>query len=554
MTIAFTGRAGASRATAGGGWRRWRALAGLAVVLLLGLSVLGGCAGLPPPDTPRPESRSIAAPAEAPLPTLVRELAIPERLSAVRPMPLPQDALNARLAMIAQARTAIDLQTYHLADDGTGRLILRALRDAAVRGVRVRLLLDDFYTAGMDDLLLGLAAHPNVELRLYNPWAGLRGWPLARLLQLAGDFARLNHRMHNKLLVADGAFAVAGGRNLADDYFLRSTQGNFIDFDLLVAGAVVTQLAAHFDTYWNSERVWPIQAVTRSRLEGEELRAYFDVATAPATVPHAAPPLPPTSTSNADPLTAAALRPARTIPERGHLGFFIAPAGAHADPPVKRRGAPNAPGSDTVAAQVLHMLDNAQSEVLMVSPYFVPGKVGMDGIERLRQRGVSVGLVTNATGSSDEPVVSLGYERHRIEMLRLGVRLYEVSSAQLKRDETLRTILGSSTGRLHAKMGFIDRRTFLAGSLNLDARSALINTELGVRVESPEMVKALLDFYRIESSTGVYELKLQDDGRGIRWVGLRDGREVSEDTEPEYGAWLRFKLWLWSLVISEELL
>ena len=139
-------------------------------------------------------------------------------------------------------------------------------------------------------------------------------------------------------------------------------------------------------------------------------------------------------------------------------------------------------------------------------------------------------------------------------MLRLGVRLYEVSSTQLKRDATLRTVLGSSTGRLHAKMGFIDRHILMAGSLNLDARSALINTEIGVGVDSAEMVKALLDFYRIESATGVYQLKLQEDGRGIRWVGLRDGREVSEDTEPEYDNWLRFKLWLWSLVISEELL
>ena len=552
MTMASTGPSGRYRE---GGWtRRWATLlAGLA--LLGALAALGGCASLPP-ELPRTESRAIAAPPAAPLPPRARALSIPDRLSAVRPMPLPQDALAARLAMLAQARTAIDLQTYHLADDSTGRLILRALRDAAVRGVRVRLLLDDFYTAGMDDLLLGLAAYPNVELRLFNPWASTRGWPLGRLVQLAGDFSRLNHRMHNKLFVVDGAFAIAGGRNLADDYFLRSTHGNFIDFDLLVAGAIVPQLAAHFDTYWNSERVWPIQAVARSRLEGDELRAYFDVATAPAaTAPDAlAPALPPTPSSSADPLSPDALRPTRPIPERGHLGFFIAPAGAHADPPVKRRGAPNAPGSDTVAAQVLHMLDNAQSEVLMVSPYFVPGRVGMDGMRRLRERGVAVGLVTNATGSSDEPIVSLGYERHRIEMLRLGVRLYEVSSTQLKRDETLRTILGSSTGRLHAKMGFVDRRIFLAGSLNLDARSALINTEIGVRVESPEMVKALLDFYRIESSTGVYELKLQDDGRGIRWVGLRDGREVSEDTEPEYDNWLRFKLWLWSLVISEELL
>jgi cardiolipin synthase C len=549
MTYVFTGRAGAPRAGTPGAWRSRSAMALLAAVLLL-----GGCASLPPPDAQRPESRSIAAPANAPLPALARELAIPDRLSAVRPMPLPQDALAARVAMMAQARTSIDLQTYHLADDSTGRLMLRGLRDAAARGVRVRLLLDDFYTAGMDDLLLGLAAQPNVELRLFNPWAGTRGWPLGRLLQLAGDFARLNHRMHNKLFVVDGAFGIAGGRNLADDYFLRSTHGNFIDFDLLVAGAIVPQLAAHFDTYWNSERVWPVQAVARSRLEGEELRAYFELATAPAAPETLAPPLPSTPSSRADPLSADALRTPHLIPERGHLGFFIAPAGAHADPPVKRRGDPNAPGGDTVAAQVLGMMELAQQEVLMVSPYFVPGKVGMDGLRRMRARGVSVGLVTNATGSSDEPIVSLGYERHRVEMLRLGARLYEVSSAQLKRDETLRTVLGSSTGRLHAKMGFIDRRLFLAGSLNLDARSALINTEIGVRVDSPELVKALLDFYRIESATGVYELKLQKDGRGIRWVGLRDGREVSEDTEPEYGTWLRFKMWLWSLVVPEELL
>lgn len=550
MKYAFTGRAGASRADARGGWHCWPALMVLAGVLLL-----SGCASLPPPDTQRAESRAIAAPADAPLPMLARELAIPDRLSAVRPMPLPQDALAARVAMMAQARTSIDLQTYHLADDSIGRLMLRGLRDAAARGVRVRLLLDDFYTAGMDDLLLGLAAHPNVELRLFNPFASTRGWPLGRLLQLAGDFSRLNHRMHNKLFVVDGAFGIAGGRNLADDYFVRSKHGNFIDFDLLLAGAIVPQLAAHFDTYWNSERVWPIHAVARSRLEGEELRAYFDLATAPSIVQEpVGAPLPRTSSSHADPLSPEALRPPREAPQRGHLGFFIAPAVTHADPPVKRRGDPDAPDRNTVAAQLLDILDHARQEVLMVSPYFVPGRVGMDGIRRLRERGVAVGLVTNATGSSDEPIVSLGYERHRIEMLRLGVRLYEVSSAQLKRDETLRTVLGSSTGRLHAKMGFIDRRLFLAGSLNLDARSALINTEIGVGVESPALVKALLDFYRLESSTGVYELKLQADGHGIRWVGLRDGREVSEDTEPEYDTWLRFKLWLWSLVVSEELL
>lgn len=524
------------------------------VAALLSTLMLGGCASLPT-EVARPVSRSISAPSDAPLPALVRGLAIPDRLSAVRPMPLPHDAWSARLALLAQARTSIDLQTYHLADDSTGRQMLRGLRDAAARGVRVRLLLDDFYTTGMDDLLLGLAAHQNVELRLFNPFAASRGWMLGRLLQLAGDFQRLNHRMHNKLFVVDGALAIDGGRNLADDYFLRGTQGNFIDFDLLAAGAVLPQLAAYFDEYWNSQRTWPLHAVARSRLDGEALRAYFDLATAPTDGPATRPSaLPPTSSSEADPMSADALRPPQVVPERGHLGFFIAPAWAHADRPVKRRGTPNAPDRDTVVSHMLSMMDRAQREVLMVSPYFVPGEIGMNAIRRLRERGVSLSLVTNSTGSSDEPIVSLGYERHRVEMLRLGLRLYEVSSAQLKQDKTLRSALGSSTGRLHAKMGFLDRRIFLAGSLNLDARSALINTELGVKVESPELVKALLDFYRLESQTGVYELKLQDDGHGIRWVGLRDGREVSEDTEPEYGAWLRFRLWLWSWLVPEELL
>jgi putative cardiolipin synthase len=526
------------------------------VAVLAATLLLGGCASLPR-DVPRTPSAAVPASPDTELGRIAMAAAAGKdpALSGFRLISWSEQSFAARLALAARAERTLDLQYYVLADDAAGRQLLRALRDAAARGVRVRLLLDDFYTAGMDDLLLGMAAHPNVEVRLFNPFAGTRGWPLGRLLQLAGDFSRLNHRMHNKLLVADGAFGLAGGRNLADDYFLRSRHGNFIDFDLLLAGAIVPQLAAHFDTYWNSERVWPIHAVARSRLEGEELRAYFDLATAPSTVQEpVGAPLPRTSSSHADPLSPEALRPPREAPQRGHLGFFIAPAVTHVDPPVKRRGDPDAPDRNTVAAELLDILEHAEREVLMVSPYFVPGRVGMDSIRRLRERGVAVGLVTNATGSSDEPVVSLGYERHRIEMLRLGARLYEVSSAQLKRDETLRTVLGSSIGRLHAKIGFIDRRIFLAGSLNLDARSALINTEIGVGVESPELVKALLDFYRIESATGVYQLKLQADGHGIRWVGLRDGREVSEDTEPEYDTWLRFKLWLWSLVVSEELL
>jgi cardiolipin synthase C len=533
----------------------WAVEAGGLLLVLLLLVLLGGCAGVPH-AVERPVSNSLAAPADAPLPQLVASFALPAGQSAVRPMPLPQDALAARLALFRQARTSIDLQTYHLADDSTGRLVLRALRDAARRGVRVRLLLDDFYTTGMDDLLLGLAAEPNVELRLFNPFHGIRGWPVARFAQLLGDFGRLNHRMHNKLLVVDGAFAIAGGRNLADDYFLRSASTNFIDFDLLLGGAVVAELAGHFDRYWNSRRVWPLQALADNRLDAEERRTYFEIASAPPedTTPVPSDSLKPTSTSHASPVSPDALRPLKPDLPRGHFDFFIAPAGSQADPPDKQRGVALEPVAGSVAAKLIGTLTSASREITMVSPYFVPGDVGMDRIRSLRAKGVQIHIITNATGTSDEPMVAIGYERHRVELLKLGVKLWEVSSGRLKQDNLVGVALGSSSGRLHAKMGFIDRRIFMAGSLNLDARSALINTEVGVGVDSPELVAALMRFYRLESYVGVYELRLKPDGRTIEWVARDASGGESAGAEPETSAWLRFKLWLMSLFVPEELL
>ncbi|WP_284620365.1 phospholipase D family protein [Aquabacterium humicola] len=551
----------------------------MALLVLVLVLALGGCAGVPR-AVERPVSASLAAPADAPLPQLVASFSLPPGQSAVRPMPLPQDALAARMALFRQARTSIDLQTYHLADDSTGRLVLRALRDAARRGVRVRLLLDDFYTTGMDDLLLGLAAEPNVELRLFNPFHGLRGWPVARFAELLSDFGRLNHRMHNKLLVVDGAFAIAGGRNLADDYFLRSASANFIDFDLLLGGAVVGELAGHFDRYWNSHRVWPLHALADNRLDAEERRTYFEIASAPpedmTPVPSDA--LKPTSTSHASLVSPDALRPLKPDLPRGHFDFYFAPAGSQADPPDKQRGqsplgrpeATDPPRGDrpagtqgarylepvagSVAAKLIGTLTNASREVTMVSPYFVPGDIGMDRIRALRAKGVQIHVITNATGTSDEPLVAIGYERHRVELLKLGVKLWEVSSGRLKADNLVGVALGSSSGRLHAKMGFVDRRIFLAGSLNLDARSALINTEVGVGVDSPEMVAALMRFYRLESYVGVYELRLKPDGRTIEWVARDATGGESASAEPETSGWLRFKLWLMSLFVSEELL
>ncbi len=219
--------------------------------LALVVGLLAGCAASLP-LVERPASMARTAPPDAALARLARDAGIAADQSGVYPLPQATFALDARLALVAYARESFDLQYHVIADEGIGHLILRGLRDAARRGVRVRLLLDDLHTTGMDRLLLGLAAEPNVELRLFNPFATGRESTLARALGLLLDFGRLNHRMHNKLFIADGAVAIVGGRDLANEYFLRGTEGNFIDFDMLVAGAVLPALNGGFDAYWNS--------------------------------------------------------------------------------------------------------------------------------------------------------------------------------------------------------------------------------------------------------------------------------------------------------------
>jgi putative cardiolipin synthase len=256
------------------------------VFFLAFMLLISACAGLPA-KVERPVSMTLVAPPDAPLVAMATALAVPADRSAVRPLVFPDLALEARLDLMRRARVSIDVQTYLIGNDPIGRMVLRELRNAALRGVRVRLLLDDLYAVGMDDLLLGLAAHPGVEVRLFNPFAyGRDGW-LPRLWHLATDLSRLNHRMHNKLFLADGVVAVAGGRNLADEYFMQSKAANFIDFDLQATGAIVSSLTRFFDDYWNNGRCFPIQALTHNGLDEAEQRRSFESLTAGDLAPAA---------------------------------------------------------------------------------------------------------------------------------------------------------------------------------------------------------------------------------------------------------------------------
>lgn len=530
------------------GWR----LRLLAWILPLCLCLgLGGCALLAPgrPDYPPPPRTELrVSPADSPLGRLQAASAVPEGRSAFKPMTLSGLSLRARLALIAQAQSSLDVQTYLIGDDATGHQLMRALRDAAGRGVRVRLLVDDLYTKGLTDLLLGLDAHPGIEVRLYNPFpAGRDSW-LLRAFSLAGDFHQLNRRMHNKLFIADGRFAVVGGRNLADAYFMRSDEGNFIDFDLLCTGVVVPELGHHFDDFWNSRFAVPLRALADNGLQPAERQRSFDVLSGPGVAPLRATPPPPG--------TAGLFGP-------DAMPWIVADARVYFDSPEKTAGVAAAPGAmPAEALPVARLMSAAEREVIVVSPYFLPSSQGLERLQAARERGVRVQVITNSLVDSDEPLVALAYGQRRMALVQAGVQLFEMSSQRLKRQTQLREVLAGSIGRLHAKLAFIDQRTLLVGSMNLDPRSASLNTELALAIHSPELVQQVLvqlqPLAGQGAPDGLWEVRLATDGQRLEWLG-RGEREDGSDAErlsdePAPPWWQRLKLWLLYLLVPDDLL
>ncbi len=519
-------------------------LGALSALVLAGL--LTGCGTLPE-GIQRTPSQSIAPSVKTALGQIAKASTPSPEQSGVRLLPLGLYSLDTRLQLALRAQATLDVQYYQLENDSTGRLLMRHLRDAARRGVRVRLLVDDLYTTHSDGLLRALSAHPNIEVRLYNPFCCARGAGVAgRYAASLFDFGRLNHRMHNKLFIADGAAAVIGGRNIADEYFLRNADDNFIDLDAFVVGQVVEPLAALFDRYWNLGPTYPVQAVARTGLSAAEQRDYFDRLTGPR---HTAPPPP---LPNNDIL---GYGPVRDDLEFGRLGLIWGEAYAFADYPDKPfEGETDGELLETsVTYNVFEAIRSARSEVLASSPYFVPGPRGMALLKSLRDRDVKVSVLTNSLGATDEPVVHLGYSRYRVAMLGMGIELYELSNSRVKRNARM-FHFGESLGRLHAKLVVIDRRLSFIGSMNLDPRSASINTELGTVIDSPQLareLKRVIDLDRLQSS---YRVRMSADGGRLEWLGLDDDGEMVLTSEPDASAWLRLKTWLLSPLVPESLL
>jgi len=506
------------------------------------LLVLAGCAGLPARGTlDIPASFAISPPIHGQLAaTAKRALARQTHDSAFRLLPIGSATYQTLIELASQAQASLDFQTFVLHGDTSGAILLRSLRDAAARGVRVRALIDDLHTDSAERLLSDMAACEAIEVRLINPFVRLRGSRTAKLVSSLDELDRVNHRMHNKLFVADNVLGVIGGRNIGDPYFMRVEEGeNFIDLDVLAAGAAVDRMSRSFDAYWNSEFAWPIDRIVPPSGDRISRCARFDVSAARFQMPAPDLGVPPH-------LKGYAAAPDEL--RSGTLRLTGAQAEVVADPVDKLAGTRVGNRQGTVRAFIAGEGLSARLEVFTVSPYFVPGGIGIESIRQNRRNGVRMRVLTNSLASSDEPVVHAGYLEYRRELLELGVELYELSPTFAKLERRLGRF-GTSTAALHMKAIVFDQSAVFVGSMNLDGRSEQYNTEVGVMIRSTALARELMALVDFESSS--YRVDLDPDGQ-LRWVNRRQGRETVQDDEPEVDFWRNLSSKILGLLIPHD--
>lgn len=603
-----------------------RSLLTCAAFICLGLA-LTGCATKLPTNVDRPISTAAMPSPSSPLVQLIQSRKQKENkagaaASGFTLLTGPQEAYGSRLALVQGARQTLDLQYYAIhADASTGRL-LRAVAEAARRGVRVRILLDDFHGTGRNALVMRMAFVPNVEMRMFNPLPGDRENVLSRMWHAATDFQRAQQRMHNKLFLADNVVGVMGGRNLGDSYFGNS-DSNFIDADVMIAGPLVQDLSRSFDEYWNNERAYPVQSLI-ARDELDRMRKNFAAQDAAASQQQApqrdadAPgqrqvggsgaPMPPDgeprptarrpvssqqqaqawdmkaldlatepliwanavmiadkpskipavdSEGRTDPLTA---QPS-TVASADAAKRLGAGNGRSAGRPVgavKGNDTPQQAAPDSVVDGLVSLIDYVQKDLLVVSPYFVPGDRMMEVFKAAVDRGVRVRILTNSLASNDAPVAHIGYARYREQLLRNGIELYELVSDP----SNLRAALGmGSTGSampqsermmLHSKMLVLDGRLTVVGSMNLDQRSKLQNTEIAVLVRSRKLAAETTELVEKGLQRAAWHVVLQDGA--LLWKAPQDSDLKDATTDPDTSLPLRMMLKIIAPLVPDSVL
>jgi len=407
------------------------------------------------------------------------------------------DSVAWRLALIDSATTSLDIQTYLWYPDNTGRLILQRAVDAAERGVRVRLIVDDLLTIGQEQLMVELENHPNIELRLFNPWKDRN--MLSRGGEMIARMERLNTRMHDKLMIADGNAAVVGGRNIGDHYFGLSHDYNFHDLDLLGFGHIARQANEMFDHFWNSD--WVVSAVN---LDTEHDAEFAQQKWQELQNKNRA----------AEELKVFGVETADWSERIVEISGELHPGTSYL---VYDKASGDAIEQD-VASKMFGFMDLAQTDLMITNAYIIPGQKAVDFIQGLSDRGVRVRMLTNSLASHDVPAVNSHYEPWRDDIISAGAELYELrADAAIQSIVDIPPVKGEFVG-LHTKAVVVDRNKVFIGSMNFDPRSFNINTEAGAFVESPGLARALAEVMeRDMAPENAWQVLLNDKGKPY-WV------------------------------------
>ena len=498
----------------------------ITAVLVIGLSA---CASLPP-NTDRIESNAFVDTQDTTLAGVIAQR--PHDDAGDSGFYLLSDGLDAfaaRAVLAEAAERSIDTQYYMIHSDVVGRLFIDTLYRAAERGVRIRLLVDDIDQGGKDPGAAILDEHPNIEVRIFNPF----GRNVGRTAQYLTGFGKQTRRAHNKSFTVDNQATILGGRNIGDEYFYADPELSFADMDVLSVGPEAREVSVSFDEYWNDELSYPIAALVKDLPTPEEAvqrKQEFDALVAQYYTSDYMQHL-------CDSDLANGLR-------QNGLQFFWGAGEVVADDPAKLK-TDTSDAEYRLMEQLRPYLTGVQTELVIFSPYFVPGKAGVAFFQTLRDNGVRVRILTNSLTSTDVSVVHAGYAKYRKALLRMGVELYELNTrlGAAQRQKMQEGGIGDAKASLHAKAFVLDRKQVFIGSLNLDPRSIVQNTEIGVVFESPEIATRMATDFDSKIDQVAFRVELQTDSHGheqLLWHGMVDGEQQTLTKEPYAGFWKRF--------------
>jgi putative cardiolipin synthase len=492
-------------------------IAARAIATVASLILIAGCASIDY-DYPRTESYFLPETADTKLGhEILPDVAkMPTEQSGFYPIVNGIDALAARLVIAERAEKSIDVQYYLLKDDIVGRAFVLSLLNAADSGVRVRLLLDDMFTSGYDVGLAALHSHPNFEIRIFNPFKRASA---GRSLGAIVEFGRINRRMHNKSFTADNQITIIGGRNIADEYFGAREDAKFGDLDVVAIGPVVQEVSNMFDTYWNHQTALPapafVQELDDPKGELDALRERLQQSNVEIRTSKYA--------------GAVGTKELAYIDSDNSM-FEWAPYRLVVDSPDKGIKA-KAKEADSITTPLIESLHSAEKELIILSPYFVPLKDGIEALAEIQKSGVNVIIITNSLAANNQFTVHGGYAPSRKPLLEAGVQIYEVRpDAEISGTEFVDASGAKAT--LHTKSFIVDDKETFIGSFNFDPRSADINTELGVIIRDPELSARYSVQIKEKLQTQTYEVFLNDKGK-VRWRGFHDSQETIYDKEPD---------------------